>query len=161
MGGFDPLLDDTVDFDCRLRHVGVTSTLRVRRKGGKRIVLLICKSVAFACLLCFGSLNHTTSLSLSLPPSLQLGRDLPHGFFGLFGMDKVATGIMEEAGQFLQRNGGKEGGSEGGGGTVVLGGGEGGGGNGGGEKVFCDVEAAVGGGGGREGEALMVGSSST
>jgi len=77
-----------------------------------------------------------------------------HGFFGLFGLDKVATGIMEEAGRFLQREGGREGGGEGGGGTVVLGGGGGGG------EVICEVEAAVE-GGGRGGEALMVGSSST
>jgi acetyl esterase/lipase len=36
VGGFDPLLDDTVDFDCRLRHVGVPSTLRVRGREGER-----------------------------------------------------------------------------------------------------------------------------
>lgn len=30
VGGFDPLLDDTVDFDVRLRHLGVPRCVRAR-----------------------------------------------------------------------------------------------------------------------------------
>lgn len=40
--------------------------------------------------------------TFTLYSTLRLGRDLPHGFFGLYGLDPSATKIMEEAGAFLQ-----------------------------------------------------------
>ena len=39
--------------------------------------------------------NHTQN------STLRLGRDLPHGFFGLYDLDPSATKIMDEAGGFL------------------------------------------------------------
>lgn len=38
---------------------------------------------------------------VSVPHTLKLGRDLPHGFFGLYGLDARATKIMKEGGVFL------------------------------------------------------------
>lgn len=71
---------------------------------------------------------------------------MPHGFLGLYGLDRAATAIMEEAGRFLAREGGGEEGfkrdTEGMDGMIVETGlmqGETG------EEMACDVGAAVGG----------------
>jgi hypothetical protein len=33
--------------------------------------------------------------------TLRLGRDLPHGFFGLYGIERSATEIIDESAEFL------------------------------------------------------------
>lgn len=71
---------------------------------------------------------------------------MPHGFLGLYGLDRAATAIMEEAGRFLAREGGGDEGVKGGAGgmdgmiveTGLMQGETG-------EEVACDVGAAVGG----------------